>query len=235
MSKSVSKAFFDNNIDVLKMVDSTFVVERTWFQHMHNKGCADRILKKVDGIFSVPKGQIYLDPAIVSDRLENFKQQAFYTFGSQESKIIVNVCQEWAKAVQSNRSPSFKAVGGNQALMQIQQKMEVMLKYNVTVQLVVSGPAICVKVGKEALELLYHEVKARKTAGEKVNLGHLKDFDTFSWMMNAEQAAFHKTMVSECFKAGDHAAPARQRAPLPKKAKVESASSSTASLFKKRG
>ena len=53
------------------------------------------------------------------------------TFAGMESKSVVNVCQEWSKAVQNQRSPSFKAVSTNEGLKAIQVKIEAMLKYDV--------------------------------------------------------------------------------------------------------
>ena len=92
-------------------------------------------------------------------------------------------------------------------------------------------------VGKAAMEVLCLEIAAKIAEGVAINLGHLKDFDTFHWLLTKEQIAIHKSLVAQCFKDGE-ARPApvvqqEQQAPQ-KKAKKEPGESSTASLSKRR-
>ena len=95
----------------------------------------------------------------------------------------------------------------------------------------------CQPVAEKAMEVLLTEIAAKIAAGEAINLGHLKDLDTFNWLLIKEQSAIHKSMVAQCFKDGEaRAAPVVQKdQPAPKKkAKTEPGESSTASLFKRR-
>ena len=227
-------AFFDSDFDAIKMVDDTFQIEKNWFEFMHAEGCGNQLQGKVEAIFGSEVGE-WLDCGPVVQKLEAVKLTPLYTFASDGSKSIVNVTQEWAKAVQNNRCPSFKSVGTNVNLKKIQTLMEAMLQH-VPAGATSSSTRVRPTIGRAAMEALFAEIGAKKAAGEAINLGHLKDLDTFNWLLTKEQAAIHKQWVNQCFKEGETrpAAVVQQLAPKSKKAKTERGQSSTASLFQRR-
>ena len=225
----------ESDFDAINMCDDTFQIERNWFEYMHAEGCGKNLLEKVQLIFT-PQIGAWLDCVPVVGKLEKLKSTPMYTFADDESKGIVNIPQEWARSVQASRLPSFKSVGSNANLKKIQTLMEAMLKH-------VPGGASSSTTkakqttGRAAMEALFEEIAAKKAAGQAINLGHLKDFDTFNWMLTKEQSTVHKQYIGQCFKDGEtRAAPvSQQQEPVPKKkAKTEPGSSSTASLFKRR-
>jgi len=219
------------------MVDETFQIEKKWFEHMHEVGCGKSLQTKVERIFT-PAGVAaagWLDCGPVVKSLEAMKLTPLYSFANDESKGIVTITQEWAKSVQNSRCPSFKSVGTNANLKKIQTLMEAMLKH--VPDKAGSSTSKVQTVGKAAMEVLFLEIAAKIAEGVAINLGHLKDFDTFHWLLTKEQIAIHKSLVAQCFKDGE-ARPApvvqqEQQAPQ-KKAKKEPGESSTASLFKRR-
>ena len=167
--------------------------------------------------------------------MDALKLSALYTFCNDESKSMVNVTKEWAKAVSNQRCPSLKPVGTNAKLNPIQTLMAAMLKH-LPATASSSSSLVDPTIGTQAMEALFAEIAVKKAAGEVINLGHLKDFGTFSWLTTKEQAALHKQMIGECFSQGaTRPAPVQQQRIAPKKkAKTKPGQSSTASFFKRR-
>ena len=143
------------------------------------------------------------------------------------------------------RQPSFKALKDNTYLKDIQGFMHQMLMHRIDPPSEGGSkdavPVAEVLYGLKAMEKLFEAMDLRiKTAAANapIDLGDLKAFDTFAFLMNAAQKTSQKEWVGKCFKS--HGARASAQAPLQPQAKpvprkhAPGEGSSTSSLFKNK-
>ena len=102
-------------------------------------------------------------------------------------------------------------------------------------------PPAQVLYGIKAMEKLFGDMEKRikETPEASIDLGDLKVFDTFAFLMNAAQKTAQKEWISKCFRT--HGARLPQSQPAPQATKEPSGrgggskeGSSTYSVFKKR-
>ena len=236
-----------NNEEVMCMLDGSWGLEQEWFRHMSEVGVKDLLQSRVSKIFC-PTADFcgYLNAAEVVSQLEDMKRTPAYEYAEEDAQSSVTIPLEWASAVAGQRQPSFKALKDSNYLKDIQGFMHQMLMYSVDPpsegsskdQVPVAEP-VC--YGIQAMEKLFGAMDLRvKTAAVNapIDLGDLKVFDTFAFLMNASQKATQREWIGKCFKS--HGARASAQAPPQPQTKTavkkEAAreGSSTSSLFKKK-
>ena len=101
-------------------------------------------------------------------------------------------------------------------------------------------PPAQVFYGIKAMEKLFGDMDKRikETPEASIDLGDLKGFDTFAFLMNAAQKTAQKEWISKCFRNHGARHPQSQPAPQatqePSRGGGSKEGSSTSSLFKKR-
>ena len=223
------------------MIDRSISMEKMWFHYMRETGCQQKLQIHVVGICTPATKGSWVDPAKVHHKLEEAKCGGAYQFGTDEAKGAVNITAEWAKAIAGERAPVFKGAKDNTFLANIQKLMENMLKYQDQPAAAGSSSDVAgiMSVGKDAMTAHYTKLEKDLKANATISLGSLKVFDTFSWMLDENQASVHKRAVAYCFSKPKAAGPAYVPPPPCESARSSvkrepATNASTANLFKKK-
>ena len=231
--------FLEENEEVLCMIDASMVVEQAWLRYMSGDG--SRLILEQNIFDVLPDKPTSADPADVALSLERVKNTTAYSFADKAAQSNVNVVVQWAKALAAFRKPSFLSVKDNPFLKNVQSRLRHMVK---TTKAASAGATPVTLTGEEALSALIEQLEQRVEAGGQVDLGDLKVFDAFSFILNESQAAKHAAWVRECFEragckkpSGASGGDAAQEAKAPsakKQRKAEDLATATMSLFQKR-
>lgn len=221
------------------MIDPSIVVEVAWFSHMLEVGCQLLLEQKL--FQALPEKNRFVQASTASVLIEQLKETLAYKFANSESQSVVNIAYEWVKAVANSRQPSFKAIKPASFLDQVRERMEWLLRVELAGASGSAGPVV--HSGRTAVEVLFTTLLKDIDDGKALNLGELKVFDTFAWLLTDAQRLQHKEWIGMVFKAaGSSVAPssgsqAKSAAKAPAKgttAVKREAQESTMGLFKKR-
>ena len=235
----VSQEFMDVHSELLAVVDPSIIVEAAWFVHMVDTGCADLLHEAV--LSDIPSSAAtYRQPKDVASKLEMIQQRAIYTFADDESQSRVNIVLGWVRAIINSRAPCFKAVTGEGFLAKAKDQLPWLLRVERS-----SGSSGQNNLhGREALAQLWDDIQEKLSKDGIISFADLKVFDTFHWLLDAEQKKQHKAIIAKLLKdAGSKSVAVKSstadEAPASKKAKTEALAAkaskeSTMNLFKKK-
>lgn len=211
--------FWDENEEVLSMVDASIIIEAAFFRTMAKSGCQTLLREKVKDV--LPKEAYVGDLKDVASAVGRVMHSTLYTFAARDVQSDVNVVSEWCKAVAAHRKPDFIATKFNTFLTEVQDLMKFLLTARPSGASTGSGPAE-IWSGEKAMAFMLKAAADKVKAGSVLSLADLKIFDTFHWLMNPEQITLHSTWMKAAFSAGGSAL-------VSVKASVEQSASSSSS------
>lgn len=231
--------FWKKNIDTMMMLDPSSKVEMALFDQMYNHTAKQMLhkclLKELPDI-GRPEP---LHEVLVA--LERIKDTAIYHYASDVCKSSVNIVVEWVRCLALSSPPSFTAVGDDPALKVLQRRLGFLLRH--CTPATEDGAQDTLVFGPAALAARMQDIQALIEAKQPVDLGMLKPFDAFSWMMSENQKRQHAGWVQAIFASkSDAAIPQRttrimnnSTPPASKDSdKKRKASASTMDLFKRK-
>jgi hypothetical protein len=188
--------YLEDNAEVLSLLDASITVEVAWLKYMAEAGCQKIPRKRIQE--ALPMRVVNVDVMDQSSQVDRLKNTALYMFASRNSQSDVNVVCEWARALASNRQPTF-AVLDDPFLKEVQQRMSCMLR--VTTSGESSGIAPNMLCGSAAMTHLLQQTTKKVADGEAIPLQDLQIFNTYAWLMGKDDAVKHESWVKAAFQA----------------------------------
>ena len=216
------------------MLDTTFDLEVAWFTQQNKSGARDTL--RHDVLDSLPDGKSpahVLASKSLAD-LTEIKGSSVYGFAKENAQSDVNVVLEWVKAIHNQRQPSFR-FKDCVWLQACKDRLSFFVHHTTAGSNDTPGATV---FGAEALSVMLQATKAKIDAKEEVTLGELKVYDTFAFLMSADDVKQHRTWVQVALRSKAAAQPqvAAQQQPqnAPNPQRRAAAAADTMSLFRRR-
>lgn len=168
--------FFASQAETLRMIDPSVSVEMAFFLQQYKEGAKKKLHAKL--LKELPAhGREEHMPDILT-AITKLKEDICYTFGNDDAKSELNIAIEWVRALSMGTAPGFKGVADDPMLKELQGRVAYLARCEKT-----EGETTSILYGTPALKHLMGSIGADMAKGEKVTLGDLQIFDSFSWLL----------------------------------------------------
>jgi hypothetical protein len=189
--------YLEDSAEVLCLLDASITVEAAWFKYMAEAGCQKILRTRIQDALPMRIVNIYVKDQ--PSQVDKLTTTALYMFASRNSQSDMNVVCEWARALASNRQPTFAAVLDDPSLKEVQQRMSCMLRVTTSGESSDIAPNIlCSSV---AMTHLFKQTTKKVADGEAVPLQDLQIFNTYAWLMSKDDAVKHESWAKAAFQA----------------------------------